>query len=65
MPIPVMCSTNKLPVKTHDHTTDHMVNLSIQNGKNWEDVGKQVVKPTLPEASLWRALWYTACAFFY
>ena len=28
--LPVMCSTSKLPVKTHDQATDYMVNLPIQ-----------------------------------
>ena len=50
--LPVMCSTSKLPVKTHDQATDHMVNLPIQNGKKkWEEVKKEFVKPTLPEVS--------------
>ena len=29
----VMFSTSKLPVKTHDQATDHMVNLPIKTGK--------------------------------
>ena len=38
MCLPVMCSTRKLPVKTHDQATDHMANLPIENCKNWEEV---------------------------
>ena len=37
--LPVMCSTSKLPVKTHDQATDYMVNLPIQN--NGKKSGKR------------------------
>ena len=40
----VMRSTCKLPVKTHDQATDHMVNLPIENCKNWEEVGKELCR---------------------